>query len=75
MISRYRRTILLAVLATATFVWAAIDRFDVPTGELLGFMLYSAIGVLGIIVLAAVFVALLHGLAWLLRQLRREREK
>ncbi len=70
MINRGRRTLLLALLATLTLVWAAIYRFDVPAEEMAWLALYSAAGVFGIVVLAALFVALLQLLKWLLRRLR-----
>jgi hypothetical protein len=62
-----RRTIFLAVLATATFVWAAIDRFDVPPEELATLLLYCVYGVVTMAVLAAIVFALVLGLARLRR--------
>ena len=53
---RYRRTIFLAVLAMASLIWAAIDQFGVPPEEMARLFLYSAGGVLLIILAAAVTV-------------------
>ena len=54
--SRHKRTVFLGVLATVTFVWAAIDRFDVPAEELAWLLVYCVMGVLGTMLLAAVTV-------------------
>ncbi len=65
--TKYRRTISLAVLATATLVWSAIYHFGVPMAEMAWLFAYSVLGVLAIVLLAAAAVALLQGLR-LLRQ-------
>jgi len=57
------------VLATATFVWAAIDRFDVPPEELATLLLYCVYGVLAMAVLAAIVFAMILGLVRLRRAL------
>ena len=67
MLSRNRRTLLLAALATATLVWSAIEHFDVPPAEMATLFAYSALGVLVIILAAAMTVALIKGLQWLFR--------
>ncbi|HSG62375.1 MAG TPA: hypothetical protein VLA24_13195 [Pseudomonadales bacterium] len=61
---RYLRTIILAVAATATFVWSAIDMFGVDPGEMWQFFKLSGLGLMVIIVMAA-------GLATALKLLRR----
>jgi len=61
---RYLRTIILAVAATVTFVWSAIDMFGVDPQELWQFFKLSGTGLVVIIVFAA-------GLATLIRFLRR----
>jgi phosphoribosylaminoimidazole (AIR) synthetase len=61
---KYLRTIILAVAATATFVWSAIDMFGVDPQEMWQFFKLSGIGLVFIIALAA-------GLATLLKLLRR----
>ena len=63
---RYRRTIILAVLAMGSLIWAAIDQFGVPPEEMGRLFLYSAAGVLFIIVAAGVTVGLFQGLKRLL---------
>ena len=50
--SSHSRTIFLAVLATLTFVGAAIFMFDVEPGVMLSFFLVSLLG-LGIVIGAA----------------------
>jgi lipopolysaccharide export LptBFGC system permease protein LptF len=67
--SRQRRSLLLALLASAVLAWSAIYHFDIPPREMAQLLLYSAAGVLGIMLCAAVFVALLV----LLRTLWRRR--
>ncbi len=67
--NRGRRTIFLGVLATAVFIWAAIDRFDVPAEEMGRLMLYCVMGVLLTMVLAALCVGLFVGLKALGRKL------
>ncbi|MEP5765635.1 MAG: hypothetical protein ABJ308_13660 [Halieaceae bacterium] len=57
--SRNKRTVFLGLLATVTFVWAAIDRFDVPAEEMAWLMLYCVLGVLLTMLLAALSVGLL----------------
>jgi hypothetical protein len=65
---RGRRTVFLGVLATAVFVWAAIDRFDVPAEEMGWLLLYCLLGVFSTMVLAAVCVGLVVGVKALLRK-------
>ena len=60
----HKRTIILALLATFTFVGSAIFMFDVDKKELLEFFIASVVG-LGIVMLAALSVA---GLIILLRK-------
>jgi len=67
--SQNKRTVILGVLATATFVWAAIDRFDVPAEELAWLMLYCVLGVLGTMLLAAITFSLVVLLKKLWRRL------
>ena len=62
---------LLATLATATLVWSAIHHFDVPAEKMAWLLLYSAMGVFGIMLLAASAVASLHGVRFLWRKLAR----
>jgi len=66
----YRRTILLAVLATASLMWSAVHHFGVPSADMAWLLAYSALGVLAIAVFAAASVALLLTLRVLWRKLR-----
>lgn len=68
---RNARTLLLAILATATFIWSAIYHFDIPAQEMAWLGLYTAAGVLTIALLAALTVASLHGIRYLWRRFRR----
>jgi hypothetical protein len=72
--NRGRRTLLLATLATITLVWAAIYNFDVPVEEMAWLALYSAAGVFTIIFLAALAVAVVQGLKWLLSRARGQNQ-
>ena len=71
--SRQRRSVLLALLASGFLVWSAIYHFDIPPREMAQLFLYSAAGVLTIVVAAALFVALLVMARALLRRLQRAR--
>ncbi len=56
---RYLRTIILAVAATATFVWSAIDMFGVDPDEMWQFFKLSAMGLLFIVAVAAVLATVM----------------
>ncbi len=70
--TRSKRTVFIGVLATAVFAWAAIDRFHVPPEELAWLLLYCAIGVAVVVVVAALSLGLLIGGRRLLERLRGE---
>ncbi len=70
---RGKRTVLLGLFATGVFVWAAIERFDVPVEEMAQLLGYSVLGVLLTMVLAAAFVAFIIGLKALVSRLRQTR--
>jgi hypothetical protein len=53
-----RRTIFLALVATATFVWAAIEKFDVPPAEMARLLLYCVYGCLAMALAAGACFAL-----------------
>lgn len=57
--ARHKRSALIGILASAVFVWAAIDRFDVPPAELAWLLLYCVIGVVTVALLAGICVGLL----------------
>jgi hypothetical protein len=65
--ARYRRSIVLGVLALASLVWVATDQFNIPPKEMGWLLLYTAAGVSVIIALAGITVAI--GLA--LRKLKQ----
>ncbi len=58
MFARHRRTIFIGLFATATFAWAAIEKFDVPAEDLGWLLLYCVIGVAAVAVLAGLCVGL-----------------
>lgn len=64
---RYIRTIILAVAAMSSLIWAAIDLFGIDPQVMLGLFLATAIGAAGIIVAAGIVVALVAGLKKLAR--------
>ncbi len=66
--NRGRRTVFLGVLATVVFIWAAIDRFDVPAEEMAWLMIYCLLGVFTTMVLAALCVGLVIAVKALLRK-------
>ena len=68
MMNKNRRTIFLATLAMATLVWSAIYHFGVPAQEMAWLFAYSTLGVLLIVLLAAIAVALVHGVKILRRK-------
>lgn len=65
---RFRRTMVLGLLALATLVWAAIDQFGVPVDTVLELALGSALMVVTAIVGAGLFAALWIGLRRLFRR-------
>lgn len=65
---RYRRTIILGVLALAALVWAAVEQFGIPLETMLELALGSAIAVLMVIVAAGLVVSVWQLLRWLLRR-------
>lgn len=67
---RYIRTIILAVAAMGTLIWAAIDLFEIPPQEMLSLLISVAIGAGGIIVVAGLGFTLWMGLRKLLQGFR-----
>lgn len=55
---RYIRTVVLAVAAMGTLIWAAIDQFGITPEEMLDLFLATAIGAGGIILAAGFVVSL-----------------
>jgi hypothetical protein len=72
--TRHKRSAAIGVLATLVFGWAAVYSFDVPVEELAWLLLYCVIGVLVVMLLAALCIGLLIGLRRLLELGRREEE-
>jgi len=68
--ARYRRSILLGVLALSSLVWVAVDQFNLPREDMVWLMVYTLVGVLGIIVMAAVAVGVGLGVRRLLGKKR-----
>ena len=66
--ARYRRSITLGVLALACLVWVATDQFGIPREDMAWLLVYTATGVLAVILLAAVAVGLWVGLLKLLKR-------
>ena len=54
--ARYRRSIIIGILALASLVWVATDSFGIPWQDIAWLLLYIMAGALGVI-LAAVVVA------------------
>jgi hypothetical protein len=67
---RNRRTLALGLLATVTFVWSAIYKFDVPAEDMAWLLFYCIVGVLLVVVLAALCVGLMVAVRKLLQRLR-----
>jgi len=59
---RYIRTIVLGVLAMSSLIWAAIDQFGISPQVMWDLFLATAIGAGGIILAAAIVVAIGAGL-------------
>lgn len=70
-----RRTAFLAIVATLTFVWAAIYQFDVPAEELGWLLLYCVCGVLLIALLAGLAFTTVILVRRLYRRLRSDPEE
>jgi len=68
--ARFRRSILLGVLALSTLIWVAVDQFDIPREDMAWSMVYTLVVVLGIIVSAAVAVGIWLGVRRLLGKKR-----
>ena len=65
---RGKRTVFLGVLASVAFVWAAIDRFDIPAEEMARMFLYSVMAVFFTMLMAAVCMALVIAVKALYRR-------
>ena len=64
---RYRRTIILGVLALGAMVWSAVDQFGIPIEEMIDLFLATLLGVVSVIVVAAVVAGVWFSLRWVLR--------
>jgi len=70
---RYVRTIVLGVLAMSSLIWAAIDQFGISPQVMLDLFIATAIGAGGIILAAAIVVALIVGVRKLSARIRGDR--
>ena len=75
MTRRDRGTILLALLLNGALVWVAIDSFGVAPQTLAWLLLFCALGVMAVAVLAAFLVAFGIGLRKLRRSNGKERKR
>ena len=66
--ARYRRSIILGILALASLVWVATDQFGIPPQEMGWLLVYALVGVLGIILIAGITVALWLGVRKLVKR-------
>lgn len=69
--ARFRRHIILGIVALASLVYVATDQFDIPREDMAWLLFYTAAGVGVVIGLAACVV----GLSVILRALWRRRER
>lgn len=65
---RYLRTVLLAIAAMGTLVWAAVHQFAISWAEVRQLFIATVIGVLLVIALAGAGVAVWAGIRRLLRR-------
>jgi hypothetical protein len=64
--ARYRRSILISIVALGSLIWVATDQFGIPR-ENIGWMLIYTLGAMGCIILTAgIAVALWIGVKKLL---------
>ncbi|MEH6571052.1 MAG: hypothetical protein V7709_18380 [Halioglobus sp.] len=66
--ARYRRSLILGVLALASLVWVATDQFGIPPQNIAWLLVYILAGMLGIILIAGTTVALWLGLRKLVQR-------
>ena len=66
--ARYRRSIVLGILALASLVWVATDQFGIPPQDMGWLLVYILAGLIGIMVIAAIAVALWLGVRKLIQR-------
>ncbi len=66
--ARYRRSIVLGILALASLVWVATDQFGIPPQDMGWLLVYILAGLIGIMVIAAIAVALWLGVRKLVQR-------
>jgi hypothetical protein len=66
--ARYRRSLILGILALASLVWVATDQFGIPPQDMAWLLLYVVAGLMVIIVIAGIAVALWLGVRKLVRR-------
>jgi hypothetical protein len=65
---RYRLRIIVSVLALGSLVWVASDQFGIPWENIGWMLVYTLVAALGLIIFAALVVAIGLGLRRLLRR-------
>ena len=66
--ARFRRSIILGVLALASLVWVATDQFGISPQDMAWLLVYILVGMLAIIFTAGITVALWLGVRKLLQR-------
>jgi hypothetical protein len=66
--ARYRRSLILGILALASLVWVATDQFGIPPQDMAWLLLYVVAGLMVIIVIAGIAVGLWLGVRKLVRR-------
>ena len=66
--ARYRRSIVLGILALASLVWVATDQFGIPPQDMGWLLVYILAGLIGIMVIAGIAVALWLGVRKLVQR-------
>jgi hypothetical protein len=66
--ARYRRSLILGILALASLVWVATDQFGIPPQDMAWLLLYVVVGLMVVIVIAGIAVALWLGVRKLVRR-------
>ena len=66
--ARYRRSIILGILALASLVWVATDQFGISPQDMAWLLVYVLAGMLGIVLTAGITVALFLGVRKLVQR-------
>ena len=60
--ARYRRSIIIGVVALGSLIWVATDQFGIPRENIAWMLIYTLAAVFSVIAIAAVAVGLWLGL-------------